>query len=32
MKRYCLANYILTVDIPEDVGFGTQSISIGGEG
>lgn len=32
MKRYCLANYILTVDIPEDIGFGAQSISIGGEG
>lgn len=32
MKRYCLADYILTVDIPEDVGFGTQSVSIGGEG
>lgn len=32
MKRYCLANYILTIDIPEDIGFGTQSISIGGEG
>ena len=32
MKRYCLANYILTADIPEDIGFGTQSVSIGGEG
>lgn len=32
MKRYCLANYILTVDIPADIGFGTQSVSIGGEG
>ena len=32
MKRYCLANYILTADIPEDIGFGTQTVSIGGEG
>lgn len=32
MKRYCLANYILTADIPTDIGFGTQSVSIGGEG
>ena len=32
MKRYCLANYILTIDIPSDIGFGSQSISIGGEG
>lgn len=32
MKRYCLANYILTADIPEDIGFGSQSVSIGGEG
>lgn len=32
MKRYCLANYILTVDIPEDIGFGTQSVTVGGEG
>lgn len=32
MKRYCLANYILTADIPADIGFGTQSVSIGGEG
>ena len=32
MKRYCLANYILTADIPEDIGFGTQSVTVGGEG
>lgn len=32
MKRYSLANYILTADIPEDIGFGTQTVSIGGEG
>ena len=32
MKRYCLANYILTADIPDDIGFGTQSVSIGAEG
>lgn len=32
MKRYCLANYILTIDIPEDIGFGSTSVSIGGEG
>ena len=32
MKRYCLANYILTADIPVDIGFGSQSVSIGGEG
>lgn len=32
MKRYCLANYILTVDIPSDIGFGTQSVTIGGNG
>ena len=32
MKRYCLANYILTADIPSDIGFGTQSVSIGGDG
>lgn len=32
MKRYCLVNYILTADIPVDIGFGVQSVSIGGEG
>lgn len=32
MKRYCLTNYILTADIPEDIGFGSQTVSIGGEG
>lgn len=32
MKRYCLVNYILTADIPADIGFGVQSVSIGGEG
>lgn len=32
MKRYCLADYILTADIPSDLGFGSKSVSIGGEG
>ena len=32
MKRYCLADYILTADIPNSLGFGTSSVSIGGEG
>lgn len=30
MKRYCLASYILTAEIPNDIGFGIQSVSIGG--
>ena len=34
MKRYALVNYILSIDIPDDVAsdFGTSSIQIGGEG
>lgn len=32
MKRYSLADYILSVEIPEDLGFGVTSVSIGGEG
>lgn len=32
MKRYCLANYILTVNVPESINLGISSISIGGEG
>lgn len=32
MARYCLANYILTVNVPEEINLGVSSINIGGEG
>lgn len=31
-KRYCLADYILTIYIPSDINFGENLIKIGGEG
>lgn len=31
-KRYSLADYQVTIDIPESLGFGVTSITIGGDG